>query len=111
MPQDDVPLYVRLPAEQAERLNQAVELTGRSKRQLVEHAVREHLELDEGLVVGRATLSEAPPEILSLEETAAYLRVEVDALRQLAGNGGIPARQIGEQWRFSRAAVLAWLAA
>ena len=109
MPKDDVPLYVRLPADQAQRLNEMADLTGRSKRQLVGNAIRSHLEDAEGLVVGRASLSEDAPEILTLEEAAAFLRVDSDELRKLAGGGGIPARQIASEWRFSRAAVLEWL--
>src|ERR1700753_3974911 len=73
MPNDDVALYVRLPAAQAQRLSDAAERTGQSKRRLVEDAVRQHLAGDDGLVVGRASLREDGPEVLTLEEAAALL--------------------------------------
>jgi excisionase family DNA binding protein len=106
---DDVPLYVRLPADQARRLDAAASSSGQSKRRLVENAVRHHLEIDEGLVVGRASLGEDAPEVLTLEEAAALLRVQDAALLAIAKRGELPCKQIGDQWRFSRAAVLAWL--
>jgi excisionase family DNA binding protein len=109
MPDDDVPLYVRLPADQARRLHDAAETTGQSKRRLVEDAVRHHLAGDEDLVVGRATLREDAPTVLTLEEAAALLRVADDALLAIAQQGSIPGRQVGQQWRFSRAAILTWL--
>lgn len=109
MPRDDVPLYVRLPADQAQRLNDVADSTGQSKRRLVEDAVRQHLADDEGLVVGRAAVREDAPEVLTLQEAAALLRVEDAALLVIAQRGDVPCQQIGDQWRFSRAAVLAWL--
>ncbi|MDQ3631175.1 MAG: helix-turn-helix domain-containing protein [Actinomycetota bacterium] len=110
MPQPRTPLYVRLAAEETHHLERAVAASGKSKRQLVEDAVREHL-TDDGLVVGRATLREALPEVLTLSETAALLRLEEEVVvSQAAEPGGIPGRRIGEHWRFSRQALLAWLA-
>lgn len=109
MPRDDVPLYVRLPADQAHRLQDFADSTGQSKRRLVEDAVRQHLAGDDGLVVGRAVLREDAPGVLTLEEAAALLRVEDAALLAIAERGEVPCQQIGQQWRFSRAAVLAWL--
>jgi excisionase family DNA binding protein len=32
-------------------------------------------------------------------------------VRQLAESGDLPGRRIGGEWRFARAALLAWLAA
>ena len=105
------PLYVRLPAEQARRLEEAVSASGKSKRQLIEDAVREHLTAgtDRDLTVGRITLSEETPEVLTAAEAAALLRVEEGDLVAAAQRGELPARAIGEEWRFSRAALLAWL--
>jgi excisionase family DNA binding protein len=50
-----------------------------------------------------------PQEVLTLPEAAAYLRVSEDALRQLAAGQVIPARKIGEEWRFLKEAVRDWL--
>jgi excisionase family DNA binding protein len=110
MPESMTPLYVRLPAEQARELDQAVAASGKSKRQVVEDAVRAHLG-DGGLVVGHAALREAAPEILTVPEAAALLRVDDDAVIAAAEAGELPGRRLGAEWRFSRAAVLAWLGA
>lgn len=49
-------------------------------------------------------------EVLTLEEAAELLRVPTDDVRALVESGELPARRIGETWRFTRTAVLAWLA-
>src|SRR5438067_13336215 len=49
-------------------------------------------------------------EVLTLSETAAYLRVDEDAVRRLADDGTIPARRIGKEWRFLKSAIQYWLA-
>jgi Helix-turn-helix domain len=108
MASDQVPIYVRMSAVEAARLDTAANATGRSKRQLVEDAVREHLS-DEGLVVGRVSLHEAAPEVLTLEEAAALLRVEPESLSAEATAAKVPGRQLGQEWRFSRVALLEWL--
>jgi excisionase family DNA binding protein len=109
MPADDVPLFVRLPADQAQRLTDAAGSTGRTKRRLIEDAVRAHLAAGDDLVIGRATLHEDAPQVLTLEEAAVLLRVPDADLLEIAQRGDIPARRIGGQFRFSRAALLAWL--
>jgi excisionase family DNA binding protein len=48
-------------------------------------------------------------EVLTLDEAAAMLKVEVDRVRELALAQRLPGRLIGDQWRFSRAALLDWL--
>jgi excisionase family DNA binding protein len=48
-------------------------------------------------------------EVLSLDEAAALLRVKPEAVRALAEAQRIPARRVGDTWRFSRAALLEWL--
>ena len=69
----------------------------------------------------RMTKSEAPEpapaepaapvsEVLTLEEAAGLLRVPADDVRTLVESGDLPARRIGETWRLTRTAVLAWLA-
>jgi len=108
MAEQPTPLYVRLAAEQARRLDQAAASSGKSKRQLIEDAVRLHLP-DDGLVVGRAELHEDAPEVLTAGEAAALLRVEERQLAEAAAHGDVPGRRIGAEWRFSREALLAWL--
>jgi len=53
--------------------------------------------------------SDMAPDVLSLPEAAALLRVTPAVVEQLARTDRIPARQVGEEWRFARAALLAWL--
>ena len=48
-------------------------------------------------------------DVLTLSEAAALLRVEDAPLAELAAGGAVPARKIGEEWRFSRTAILHWL--
>ena len=108
MSQDPVPLYVRLSAEPSRRLDQAVSASGKTKRQLVEEAVQEHLR-DDGLIVGRISLRDEVPDVLTLEEAAAMLRVTVAELERAAERGEVPGRRIAGAWRFGKAALLEWL--
>lgn len=48
-------------------------------------------------------------EILTLAEAADYLRVSEPKLADLATDGGVPARRIGDEWRFLRKALDDWL--
>jgi excisionase family DNA binding protein len=109
----EVPLYVRLPRRESELLDRAAGEQRVSKRQLVTELVSEHLAMPGPgeLVRGRLALSELEPlEVLTLEQAAALLQVEPAAVAALAHTGEVPARRVGEQWRFSRAALIAWLA-
>ena len=49
------------------------------------------------------------PEVLTLAEAAQFLRIDTPALEALAQHNEVPARRIGEAWRFSRTALLVWL--
>ena len=48
-------------------------------------------------------------EVLDLDEAAALLRVRPEIVRTLAETQRIPARRVGDVWRFSRVALLDWL--
>jgi excisionase family DNA binding protein len=50
------------------------------------------------------------PDVLTLDEAAAYLRVAPDAVLRMIGDEQLPARRFGSEWRFAKAAVQAWLA-
>ncbi|MFO1040390.1 MAG: helix-turn-helix domain-containing protein [Planctomycetaceae bacterium] len=50
-------------------------------------------------------------DVLSLEDVAAYLKVEYGAVRRLIKEQGLPGRKIGEEWRFLRGAIADWLRA
>ena len=103
------PLFVRVDASAADRLDRAASETGQSKRRLVESAMRSYLGED-GLVVGRASLNEAAPEVLTPGEAATLLRVEETVVLSGAERGEIPGRSVGGEWRFARAALMGWLA-
>lgn len=49
------------------------------------------------------------PDVLTLEETSAYLRLPVETVLGQALQGNIPSRKIGEEWRFLKVAVDNWL--
>jgi excisionase family DNA binding protein len=104
------PLYVRLAASESDRLDAAAAATGKSKRQLVSEAVSHHLDRDQ-LQVGRISLRQDEPEVMTLAEAAAFLRVDEAALEASAAQGKLPGRRIGGEWRFSRAAIMTWLGA
>ena len=58
---------------------------------------------------GFAAEGAALAEVLDLDEAAAMLRVKPDLVRVLAETQRIPARSVGDTWRFSRIALLEWL--
>ena len=47
----------------------------------------------------------AQPQLLTLTELAAYLRVSMRTAYLLAANGDVPAVKVGGQWRIPRAAL------
>ena len=49
------------------------------------------------------------PIVLTLAEAAKFLRVKKSTLQKIADQGRIPARKIGEEWRFLRGALENWL--
>jgi excisionase family DNA binding protein len=52
----------------------------------------------------------ASDDVLTLAEAAAYLRVSPEEVVRLVGPSGLPGRRIGDQWRFLKSALQAWLA-
>jgi excisionase family DNA binding protein len=109
---DTRPLYVRLPEATARRLDKAAAARGSSKRQLVTELIGSGLlARPQSIEYGHASVISTAIDILTLEEAAELLRVEASDLRALAESGQLPARRIGDAWRLSRAALLAWLGA
>ena len=49
-------------------------------------------------------------EVLTLAEAADFLRVTPEDVVRSVGPFGLPGRQIGDQWRFLKSALQAWLA-
>jgi excisionase family DNA binding protein len=115
MPVDRTPLYVRLPRSQAAALDRLAQATGRPKQHLVSELLGDRrTTVNHQLSVGRLEVgsgSDMPiDEVLTLEEVAALLKVSPGAVRSCAEEGELPGRRLGKDWRFARAAVLAWLA-
>lgn len=130
-------LYVKLPAVAVDKLDRAAEALGVHKKDLVASLITRHVDPDsqqalQALVAGtgprrittddiggpRPTLGaysfqayEAgpPPEVMTVEQTAELLQVEMMTVLELVEAGELPGRRLGNTWRFSRAAVIAWL--
>jgi excisionase family DNA binding protein len=101
------PLYVRLPNEQAARLDAAVRELKASKRELISTLVARHLD---DVVLGHHEFRPDPPaDVLTAEQAAALLQVEQELVEQLAEKGELPGRLLGGEWRFARAALLRWV--
>jgi excisionase family DNA binding protein len=130
------PLFVRLSADEAARLDRAAHELGAPKREIIGALVAHYvdpatpaglealralgvqgrrrtitLQADEAeLPVGRHSFHPAePPEVLTLEQLAALLQVDVPDAEALLEAGTIPARQVAGRWRVARRAVLDWL--
>jgi excisionase family DNA binding protein len=71
------------------------------------------VEADEpALVVGHHSFRPADlPDVLTPAQAATLLQVDEDAVLALAEEGRLPGRRIGDEWRFARAALVAWLSA
>ena len=120
---DERPLFVRLPAPEAEKLDRAAHSLRLPKKDLVTALIARHLDPVEDqrrvvvelgsdqLTVGHASVRPSePPEVLSPAQLSELVQVPEEDLAAMAEAGELPGRRIGGEWRFSRAAVLAWLA-
>jgi excisionase family DNA binding protein len=114
----DTALFVRIPQAQARALDRLAFESRRPKQAVVSEMLGRYIE---GRRSPRALRAEEPQlgwhsfrastsEVLTLEGVAELLEVAPELVAELAERGEIPGRQIGSQWRFARAAVLAWLA-
>jgi excisionase family DNA binding protein len=111
--QQRTPLYVRLPTDEAEKLDRAAFELKTSKQDLVADLIRRFTieTQDDGMAVGHAAFRPfSPPEVLNTSELAAWLQVEEQAVTELAEQGELPGRKLAGEWRFAREAILDWLA-
>lgn len=60
---------------------------------------------------GLVLMSDTEKEVLSLEEASQLFQVSTKTFLKLLREDNIPARKIGREWRFSRTALLNWIAA
>ncbi|MGD0980176.1 MAG: helix-turn-helix domain-containing protein [Solirubrobacteraceae bacterium] len=114
-------LFVRIPAAQARAIDRLAFEQRRPKQEVVSDLLSRSIERDgrrvtietsedAGLVLGHHAFRPHEPDVLTLEEVAELLGVEPALIEQLARDGELPARLIGDTWRFARSAVLGWLA-
>jgi excisionase family DNA binding protein len=110
------PLFIRLPRAQAATLDRLASQSGRAKQHLVSELVAHALTLPKPgpLSMGRVEVSTTPETrddtVLTLDEAASLLKLSPDAVQARAQAGDLPGRRFGNDWRFSRLALLAWLA-
>lgn len=133
-PEPEGALYVRLPANAVDRLHRAAEALGVPKKDLVASLVTKYVDPDNqrglsalGTALSRpyrqvslggsgpsvgsySFLPDEPPEVMTAAQTAELLQIEEKQVLVLAADGELPGRKLGKEWRFSRAAVLDWLA-
>jgi excisionase family DNA binding protein len=116
-------LFVRIPSTAAAKLDRASYALNTPKRDLIANLVARYVDPEDPSALtelGGSEPSELPlgrhwfrpadvPEVLTLAQVAEFLQVEEDAARELAERGELPGRKVGDEWRFSRQAVLDWL--
>jgi excisionase family DNA binding protein len=108
VPEPRAALFVRIPATQARQLEARAHSLGRTKQDLVSDILATSL-------VPAVTASSDHPrsttsdDVLTLEELARMLKLDPDTVMVRVDAGELPGRRFGDQWRFSRQAVLAWL--
>jgi excisionase family DNA binding protein len=137
MPDPTAALYVRLPHPEFEKLDRAAEALATNKKTLVTTLVSHYVDPDsdagldrlraianqppprrvtidlpnDNIAVGHHAFTPAPlPDVLTPTQAAELLQVSEDEVVALAEAGTLPGRRIGERWRFSRPALITWLA-
>jgi excisionase family DNA binding protein len=60
-------------------------------------------------VARRSSANGQTADVLTLGEAAAYLRLPMDDVLRLVQEQNLPARRLGNEWRFLLAAVRDWL--
>jgi excisionase family DNA binding protein len=127
-------LYVRLPATAVDKLDRAAEALGVHKKDLVAGLVTRYVDPDSqrglsalgslsqprrvtvdlgdpGPTLGSYSFQPYdPPEVLNAEQAGQFLQIAEAVVIELAEAGKLPGRKLGTAWRFSRAALVAWLA-
>ncbi len=129
-------LFVRIPAEQAQRLDRAAFALKLPKQRLISGLLERYVDPDsadsldalsgaeEGgrrvtvetfgedpLAVGHHHFRPREADVLTAVEAGELLQVEVEVIERLAQDGELPGRRLGGQWRFARVALLSWLGA
>jgi excisionase family DNA binding protein len=107
------PLYVRIPTAAGDKLDRAAAALGIHKKDLVADLVKKYVPdtNDGGLMMGTYSFHPYdPPEIMSAAQAGQFLQIEEPNVIELAEAGRIPGKKLGPVWRFSRDALVQWLA-
>ena len=54
-------------------------------------------------------MNERLPDVMTIEEASAYLRISLSTLYKVSQQSKIPCQKVGRQWRFHRRALDRWL--
>lgn len=109
----ETPLYVKLPQNAVDKLDRAAEELGLPKKDIVAGLLTKYLDpLSSPTATTGAYSFRAydPPEIMNAEQAGQFLQIEEKNIIELAEAGKLPGKKLGPVWRFSREAILAWLA-
>jgi excisionase family DNA binding protein len=123
---DYTALYVRIPSAEADKLHRASDFLQTPKRELITKLVAQFDPEDPvwtrpvaGPVAGaqaefgfgqHSFRPASELTILTPAQLAELLQVDEEVVVELAEKQELPGRKVGEEWRFSREAILAWLA-
>jgi hypothetical protein len=130
-PPAQTPLYVRLPSQASDKLDRAAAALGVPKKDLVAGLVSRYVDPDsQGGLSALDTLASRrmppapdrgpmmgtysfqpydPPEVMNSEQAGQFLQIDENNVIELAEAGRLPGKKLGPVWRFSRAALVAWL--
>lgn len=110
---------MRIPASAADRLDEAALQLRKSKQDLVAEALDQLTaaqrrvvveSVEDSLTVGHHSFVAAQAQqVMTVEEVAELLRVDEETVAEIAARGELPGRKLGDEWRFTRSAVLRWL--
>ena len=127
-------LYVRLPTTAVDKLHRAAEALGIHKKDLVAGLVSKYVDPDttrgltalgslsqprrvtvelgdSGPTLGAYSFQAyEPPDVMNAEQAGEFLQIAEAVVIELAEAGKLPGRKLGSAWRFSRPALVAWLA-
>jgi len=112
----EAPLFVRLPNAAVDKLHRAAEALGMRKKDLVAGLVTKYVNPDSrrglnalGALGSYSFQPYDPPEVMNAEQAAQFLQIDEAVVVEMAEAGKLPGRRLGSAWRFSRAALVAWL--
>lgn len=62
-----------------------------------------------GMPAARQSRPPPPPEVMTIDDLAAYLQVSKSSLYKLAQEGKVPGQKVGKHWRFHKEVIDRWL--